>query len=124
MAKDKDRISARLAAIKTASAAQFDMPEKPRPSSNKRGSDRRTVYRFARLVLPDRSVVKCIMKDISPGGAKVVIEGAIIMPPKVLLKVDQTGETKRARVAWQTDTEVGLQFIVDSETPQPTANGG
>lgn len=125
MAKDKDRISARLAAIKTASAAQFDAPEPPpRASRVRRATDRRTVYRFARLVLPDRSIVNCIMKDISPGGAKVVIEGAIIMPPKVLLKIDQTGETKRARVAWQQDTEVGLQFLLDSETPPPTANAG
>lgn len=124
MAKDKNRISERLAAIKTASAAQFDAPEPPRATRAKRAAERQTVYRFARLVLPDRSVVKCIMKDISTGGAKVIIEGAIAMPPKVLLKVDQTGVTKRARVAWQKDTEVGLQFIVDSETPPPTANGG
>lgn len=117
MAKDTDRINARLTAIKTASAAQFDLPEPPRTSSNKRATDRRTVYRFARLVLPDRSTVNCIIKDVSPGGAKVVIEGAITMPPKVILKIDQTGESKRAKVAWQRDTEVGLQFVVE-QTPQ------
>lgn len=113
MAKDKDRINRRLAAIKTASAAQFDAPEPPRPSSNKRKTSRQTVYRFARLVLPDRSVMNCIIKDISAGGARVVIEGNITMPPRVLMKIDQTGETKRARLAWQKDMEVGLQFITD-----------
>lgn len=116
--KGKDRITRRLTAIKTASAAQFDGPEAARPSRNKRSEERRTVYRFARLVLPDRSVVKCIMKDVSTGGAKIVIEGNIAMPSRVLLKVDQTGQTKRARVAWQNETEVGLQFIVEPGAEQ------
>ncbi len=114
MAKDKDRITRRLTAIKTASAAQFDAPEAPRGSRDKRTSPRHTIYRFARLVLPDRSVMNCIMKDVSAGGAKVVIEGNVAMPQRVLLKVDQTGETKRARVAWQNETEVGLQFLAEN----------
>jgi len=116
--KDKDLISRRLTAIKAASAAQFDAPEAARPSRNKRASERQTVYRFARLVLPDRSVVNCIMKDVSTGGAKIVLEGNIAMPQRVLLKVDQTGQTKRARVAWQNETEVGLQFIAEPGAEQ------
>ena len=122
MAKDKDRINRRLTAIKSASAAQFDAPEAPRPSRDKRSEERRTVYRFARLVLPDRTVMNCIMKGASPRGARVVIEGAVMMPHRVLLKIDQTGETKRAKVAWQNETEVGLQFLAENaaaEDPPP-----
>lgn len=122
MAKKKDRINARLAAIKTASTARFDAPEPPRTSRQKRASDRRSVYRFARVVLPDRSILRCIMKDISAGGAKIILEGAITIPPRVLLKIDQTGETKRANVAWQKDSEVGLEFIADKPAdPSPAA---
>lgn len=115
MVKAKDRINRRLAAIKTASAVQFNAPEAPRASRDKRSEERRTVYRFARLVLPDRTVMNCIMKGASPRGARVVIEGAVMMPHRVLLKIDQTGETKRAKVAWQNDTEVGLHFVPEND---------
>lgn len=124
MAKKKDRINARLAAIKTASTARFDAPEPPRASTNKRSSERRNVYRFGRVVLPDRSMLNCIIKDISEGGAKVVLDGAITVPPRVLLKIDQTGENKRAYVVWQKDAEIGLQFVVDEPTGQEPAPGG
>lgn len=118
MAKDKDRINRRLAAIKSASAAQYDGPELPRKQQRKkRAADRQTVYRFARVIMPDRSMLNCIIKDLSPGGARIMIEGNIELPPRVLLKIDQTGQTKQARVAWQKETEIGLQFLAGRETP-------
>lgn len=110
MAKDKDRLSQRLSAIKTASAAQFEGAEKPRASRDKRGASRQSVFRFARLILPDRSIVKCVIKDISASGARVAIEGNFSIPPHVVLKIDQIGQTKVANVIWQEETEVGLHF--------------
>lgn len=115
MAKNKDRINRRLTAITSASAAQFDAPEAPRPLRCKRSEERRTVYRFARLVLPNRTVMNCIMKGASPHGARVVTEGAVTLPHRVLLKIDQTGETKRAKVAWQNENEIGLHFIAEND---------
>lgn len=111
VAKDKEHINRRLTAIKSVSAARFDAPEAPRAPQEKRAEERRTVYRFARLVLPDRAVMNCIIKGYSRRGAKVVIEGSVTLPPRVLMKIDQTGETKRAKVVWQNEMEVGLQFV-------------
>lgn len=115
MAKSTDRINRRLTAITSASAAQFDAPEAARPSRCKRSEERRTVYRFARLVLPNRTVMNCIIKGASPHGAMVVTEGAVTLPHRVLLKIDQTGETKRAQVAWQNENEIGLHFIAEHD---------
>ena len=76
-----------------------------------RAAERVSAYRFARLVLPDKSQVKCIVKDISVNGAKVIIEGNFEIPQRVTLKIDQTGQTKIAGVVWQDETEVGLAFV-------------
>lgn len=110
MARDKDRLSRRLSAIKTTSAAKFDGPEPIRGSRDKRSASRQSVFRFARLVLPDRSVVKCVIKDISSTGARVAIEGNFAIPPHVVLKIDQIGQTTEADVIWQDETEIGLHF--------------
>ncbi|HOP20189.1 MAG TPA: PilZ domain-containing protein [Amphiplicatus sp.] len=110
MAKDKDRLSQRLSAIKTASAVQFDGPIGSRGSRDKRGAARQSVFRFARLILPDRSIVKCVIKDISSTGARVAIEGNFAIPKHVVLKIDQIGTTKEADVVWQDETEIGLNF--------------
>lgn len=112
MAKDKDRLSQRLVSIKTSSAAQIDKPlPPPRTARTAREAARANVFRFGRIVLADRSILKCIIKDVSAGGVRVAIEANVALPERLILKIDQTGQTKLARVAWQKESEAGLQFI-------------
>lgn len=109
MAKNnKDQLSKRLAAIKTAKPVDWTPP--PAKERPRRGEDRKPSYRFARVILADRSEVKCIIKDVSSGGVKIVLEGAHPLPSRVNLKVDQTGQTFRAAVVWQKELEAGLAF--------------
>lgn len=108
MAKNKDMISKRLAAITTAKPVDWKGPAgKQRP---KRAEERQSVFRFARVILADRSQVKCIIKDVSTRGAKIVLEGAHPLPSRIQLKIDQTGQTKPAAVIWQKELEAGLAF--------------
>ncbi|MEX0644023.1 MAG: PilZ domain-containing protein [Parvularculaceae bacterium] len=108
MAKNKDLISKRLAAITNASPVDWKgASAKQRP---KRVEQRQTVFRFARVILGDRSQVKCIIKDVSARGAKIVLEGAHPLPSRITLKIDQTGQVKPAAVVWQKELEAGLAF--------------
>jgi hypothetical protein len=108
MAKDKDLLSKRLASIKTAKPVEWTPP--PAKERPKRGEDRKPAFRFAVVVLPDRSEVRCVIKDVTSKGAKIVIEGAHPLPKKVKLRVEQTGQTVTAAVVWQRDLEAGLAF--------------
>jgi hypothetical protein len=108
MAKNKDLISKRLAAISNAKPVDWTgSAAKARP---KRAEDRQSVFRFARVILADRSQVKCIIKDVSARGAKIVLEGAHPLPSRINLKIDQTGQVKSAAVVWQKELEAGLAF--------------
>jgi hypothetical protein len=111
MLKDKDRVSRRIAALSAAKPLAA-----PPPAATGRRTpridDRRQVFRFGCLVLDDKSELRCILKDISASGARVALEGAHALPPIVLLKVDMTGEKKRAAVVWQKESEAGLSFRV------------
>lgn len=78
-----------------------------------RGADRKTTYRFGRVLNGNREEHPCILRDLSPTGARVVFEGEPALSGTVTLRIELTGERRRARVAWQKDREAGLSFEAD-----------
>jgi hypothetical protein len=125
MGKDNNRLLERLSAIK--SAKPFDAPT-PAPPARAKGDPRRKearaqTYRFARLVVGRQTVLKCILRDISPSGARIAMEGAFELPPEVILAIDQSGLRYRARVAWRSENEAGLSLLGEiavKQTSGPT----
>ena len=110
MAKqNKDVLNRRLSAL--TAAKPMDAPPPKSKRRVERSAERKSAYRFARLILPDGATVNCIVKDISAKGAKVMIEGNFGLPQKMILKIDQTGQSVRAGLVWQDETEAGLAFV-------------
>ena len=124
MAKKNDRLAARLAAINNAaqdvSAARIPPPKKRGPPER---APREPVFRPGKLYISKSDHLRCVIRNVSTSGAYVHMEGVHPLPPIVILKFDQTGVIKKARVAWQRETEVGLAFIKDltpgREGPDP-----
>jgi hypothetical protein len=112
--KDDDRISKRLAAIKgaAASVAGAGIPPPKRRGPPER-EERDSVFRPGKVYLTKTDTLRCVIRNVSGGGAYVHLEGAHPLPPVVLIRFDQTGVVKKARVAWQHETEVGLAYIKD-----------
>jgi hypothetical protein len=112
MAKKKDNIlSKRLASLSSQKPVDWTPPPSAAPKERpKRVEDRKPAYRFARLILGDRSEVKCIIRDFSSRGMRVVLEGSHPLPPHLTVKIDQTGQSKKAAVVWQKELEAGLCF--------------
>jgi len=109
MAKDKNRLANRLAAIKSAKPVAWSAPP---PLKKRQGrAERNDTYRFARLIYDTGETVNCILKDISQTGAKVMIEGNFTLPRKMTLKIDQAGVSKAVHIVWQDETIVGLAFL-------------
>lgn len=75
-----------------------------------RTADRKTTYRFGRVLNGNREEHPCILRDLSTTGARVVFEGEPALQGTVTLRIELTGERRRARVAWQKDREAGLEF--------------
>ncbi len=118
---DTTRLTARLSAISAAKAvepARF-------VRASRRAEQREPTYRFARLLIGARSVVCCIIKDLSPAGARIMMEGASDLPERVILSIDQSGQRYRARVAWRREHEAGLSLIAElSPRPRPIRVNG
>ena len=112
--KDEDRIAKRLAAIKGAAAP---VTEARIPPAKRRGppqrEERDSVFRPGKIYLSKTDHVRCVIRNVSDGGAYLYLEGFNPLPPVVVIRFDQTGVIKKARVAWQHETEVGLAYIQD-----------
>ncbi len=108
MTVNTTRLAQRLAAIAAQPPIQIESTAAGGDES--RLEARRSVFRFALVVLADKSEVSCIVTDISAGGARIMLEGACALPEWVKLKLVLTGEIRKARVAWQRDRAAGLSF--------------
>ncbi len=109
-----DQMEKRLAALKA--AKPVDAPASPAAVKKQRptrSGDRAATYRIIQILIDDGSAINAVLKDVSPGGAKIALEGAQALPPRVRLKIDMTGETRKASVVWQNDAEAGLAFDAD-----------
>lgn len=126
--KDDDRIAKRLAAIKGAAAPVTDarIPEAKRRGPPQR-EQRDSVFRPGKVYVSKSEHVRCVIRNVSGGGAYLHLEGFHPLPPVVVIHFDQTGVVKKARVAWQRETEVGLAYVKDltpgRDGPDPHEGG-
>lgn len=116
MAKKDDRIGNRLAAITRATPTIGDVRIPELKSKRVERSPREAVFRPGKVYLSKTDMLRCVIRNISETGAYIHLEGAHPLPPVVLLHFNQTGVTKKAKVAWQNDIEAGLHFIGDINT--------
>jgi hypothetical protein len=57
-----------------------------------------------------RSATDCLIRDISPTGARLIFSDTVSIPDKVELYIPQKEETLRAHVQWRHGDEVGVAF--------------
>jgi PilZ domain len=70
-----------------------------------------------------RSSLDCLVRDISPHGAKLKVSDSIAIPEFVELHIPNKDETYRAKVQWRTGFEIGVTFEND-ETPSIVPSAG
>jgi hypothetical protein len=122
MRKDTDRLSQRIAALNAARPVACEIPEAPRKSKRiDRKEPREKTYRFGRVFIRKEVSYRCIVRDISPSGARIALECRIELPEIVLLRIDQSAFVRKARVAWRMEEEAGLEFLVPKPAPAEQA---
>ena len=55
--------------------------------------------------------IDCLVRNMSQNGAKLVFEGAVLLPGEFELTLPQKGESRRARVIWRQQDEAGITFL-------------
>ncbi len=52
-------------------------------------------------------------RDVSPGGARIVVPENTKLPEEFLIKLPQFNYPRRSVVRWQSGCETGIEFIAD-----------
>src|SRR5215212_3708774 len=69
-----------------------------------------------------RNVVDCLIRDISPHGARLIFSDAVTTPDALDLYIPQKEQTLRIHVIWRHGAEVGVAFA-QAQT-EPAAGAG
>jgi|GEM_PF-1540339 len=110
LAAEREAINHRLAGIVNAKPLPVP-PEFADKTECQRRTPRKSVFKLARIFVNKIDSVRCVVINLSADGARISIEGEFNMPPFVVLKFEESGIKKKARVAWQHNNEFGLSFL-------------
>ena len=70
-----------------------------------------------------RNVVDCLIRDISPYGARLIFSDAVTTPDSLDLYIPQKEQTLRVHVIWRHGQEVGVAFAQAAQL-DPVAETG
>jgi PilZ domain len=63
----------------------------------------------------------CTVLDVSAGGAKINHEAGVHLPDEFILVLAKGGKvSRRCKVSWRTETEIGIQFVLDAARTRVT----
>ncbi len=108
-----DEVVHRLKAIKDARPVQFSQLQKEALAEARqadREDDRKPVYKFGVIVMRGGEEARCVVRDISEHGARIVLEGSIPLPREFRLVIDGYRAPTTASLAWQKENEAGVSF--------------
>jgi hypothetical protein len=66
-----------------------------------------------------RASIDCLVRDISPAGARLKFSGPVTMPELVELYIPNKDEFYRAQVQWNRGEEIGVHFIREEAESAP-----
>ncbi|MEM9170540.1 MAG: PilZ domain-containing protein [Pseudomonadota bacterium] len=106
--KKANPLSKRLDSIKAAPQVRFD---KSLPKRKGREATRRSAYKIGVIRLYNNEVLRCVVKDVSQSGARVVLEGSISLPNEFLFTIEGFKGEARVKRVWQREKIVGVQYV-------------
>lgn len=83
-----------------------------------RGAHRKRTLKEAKVILTDSTVMDCLVRDISEGGARLAFGDAFTLPKEFRLLVVSTNTVFPARLLWQRGLTAGIGFT-GPEEPAP-----
>jgi hypothetical protein len=77
----------------------------------KRREPRKRTLKRGRLVFNDgRSVIDCVVRNLSPSGALLVLPSLLGIPQEFDLHIDSDRTCRAARTIWKGDGKIGVEF--------------
>lgn len=66
-----------------------------------------------------RATLECVVRNISEGGALIVVSDAVLLPPDFDLEIAQRQRSYRAHICWRSGTRVGVSFATETVAEMP-----
>ena len=80
--------------------------------TERRRQYRDRTLRGARIAFGNMSItIDCVVRDLTPRGARLRMPSTVGVPSVFHLLHQRDGAIQRCKVAWRTETEVGVEFI-------------
>ena len=76
----------------------------------RRRSPRIHICRAAKVIASEPRVYDCLVRDISALGARLEFSNAAAIPDVFELTFDAARTIRVCRVAWRTETQIGVEF--------------
>ena len=86
----------------------------------KRKFPRRRIDLLAQIEMADASTARGTVLDLSQSGARLKVWQAANLPEQFLLKLGRRVQ-RWSRIAWRSDTEVGVEFLAVPQEPADEA---
>jgi hypothetical protein len=84
-----------------------------------RRSIRRRTLKEGKVVLSDWSVIDCLIRDMSEGGARLEFGGPTELPHEFRLLIVSTNTIIPAALAWHRGQAVGVRFTGPGQSAPP-----
>lgn len=92
----------------------------PAAGADKRTSNRIRSFLRAQIIFNNRmTTIDCIVKNISPDGARVALSDTLAVPTEFDIYIPQHNRSHHARLVWRDKESIGIDFI-DAHTPTAT----
>jgi hypothetical protein len=78
--------------------------------AERREHPRHRVFKRVKAIFDNRSVIDCVMRDLSVGGARLTCRQAALLPERFQLVFMTERDMRDVRVAWRGIDEIGVQF--------------
>ncbi len=77
----------------------------------RRKSGRSPVFKGAKIVLGNTSLIDCVVRNVTNTGARIQIANTIELPAGLALTFDGGYSIRPCKVVWRTVTETGVEFV-------------
>jgi hypothetical protein len=77
----------------------------------RRRERRQKVLKQGKVVLTESVSIDCVVRDLSPSGARIEFEAPLYLPSEFRLHIVSADLTIPAAPAWQKQREAGIRFV-------------
>jgi PilZ domain len=88
-----------------------------------RRAERIRAFLGAKILFNNRSTtLDCQVRNISAGGAKLIVSPTVSVPEEFDLEIPQKGKTVRCRLRWRINDAAGVEFMDQTPATQVRAD--